>query len=80
MAFIWKWILSSGIPLVLGLFGYAPKTAAGPNADEKVGKLETENEGLRNYIDVADRASSARDGVGDDPRVVFNDPDNRRTK
>lgn len=71
------WIFSTAAPVVLGWFGYAPK-AAGPSADQKVGKLEAENEGLRNYIDVADKAAAARDRVVDDPRVVYHDPDNRR--
>lgn len=74
------WILSTGVPFILGLFGYKKDQASGPSADQKVGKLETENEGLRNYIDVTDRAAVARDRVGDDPRSVYNDPDNRRQK
>jgi len=74
------WIFSTAAPVVLGWFGYAPKASAEPSADQKVGKLEAENEGLRNYVDVADRAGAARDRVVDDPRVVYNDPDNRREK
>lgn len=72
-------ILSTAATVVLGWFGYVPK-AAGPSADQKVGKLEAENEGLKNYVDVADRAGAARDRVVDDPHVVYNDPDNRRER
>lgn len=66
---------------VLAAFGVikSPAKAADPaELGEKVGKLEEENEGLKNYVDVADRASDARGRVVDDPRVVFDDPDNRR--
>lgn len=71
---MWAWILSEGIPLLLGLFGF--KKDPGVSPEEKLGKAETENEGLRNYVDVEGRAAAARDRVVDDPSGVRNDPDN----
>lgn len=71
------WILEKGLPIVLGWFGYK-KDVAGPSAEQKVGKLEAENESLRNYVDVERRTADARTDVVDDPGVVYNDPDNRR--